>query len=155
MTTNIERAALVARQVQIRSVGLRSAQLTSDVDPLTPPEELRLDQKYRARYEMPEGKANQIHVYVDFQFTAFDSASEEGDAEVVRLESTYLLVYELEGSEDVPEDAFEHFATLNGTYNAWPYWRELVQTVTGRVGLSPIVVPVFRPTARTLEETSS
>lgn len=41
-------------------------------------------------------------------------------------------------------DDFVHFGFCNGTFNAWPYWREHVRQVTTRMGITPLVVPVFR-----------
>jgi hypothetical protein len=38
----------------------------------------------------------------------------------------------------------EKFAATNGVFNAWPYWRQLVQSMTAAMGVPPIVVPAFR-----------
>lgn len=45
---------------------------------------------------------------------------------------------------DFQPDELEAFANLNGVFNAWPYFREFVQSVTTRMGLPPFVLPVFR-----------
>jgi hypothetical protein len=154
MTTNIQRAGIVARHVQLHSVTLRDAQLDSQIDPLEVPEDLELTQGYRARFEHNDSHQDHLYVFVDFQLTAGPAAQDktEADATGVRLKATYLLVYQLSQGVEQPEDALAHFAELNGAYNAWPYWRELVQSVTGRVGLTAIVIPVFRPPVRELVE---
>lgn len=150
MSTNLARAGLIARQVELDSVSLRGAQVVSHVDPLSPPDELRLSQAYRARFELPKAHADSLYVYVDLHFEVGDASGEPDGPIQVLLDATYLLVYRLKGNEERPDDALQHFAELNGTYNVWPYWRELVQTVAGRIGLASIVVPVFRPQARVL-----
>lgn len=146
MTTNLERAQEVSRHVQIHSVTLSSASVTSEVDPVTGHDQVSVNQSYRASYELRERYPHHLHVFVSFRFTA---SRQNGDAVTVgpllSLRATYLLVYELRNASQYPADALQHFATLNGAYNAWPYWREMVQTVSGRVGLGAIVVPVFRP----------
>lgn len=79
-------------------------------------------------------------------------ASGEVDAEeVAKLEAEFLLAYRLPNEVKPEPDALDYFAQLNGTYNAWPYWRELVHTVSGRAGLAALVVPVFHPPIRTIE----
>lgn len=73
---------------------------------------------------------------------------EPADGRVVDLSATFLATYRIEEAASFPADALQHFADLKGTYNVWPYWRELVHTFTGRAGLSGIVVPVFKPPVR-------
>jgi hypothetical protein len=154
MATNMGRAGLIARQVELHSVSLHKADLVSHVDPLNPPEELQLRQGYRARYELPKRHPEHLFVYVDLNFAASEQAKDEAHPDRVVLDATYLLAYTLKSDAEKPADALQHFAELNGTYNVWPYWRELVQTVTGRVGLAAIVVPVFRPRSRKLDEST-
>ncbi|HEX2078408.1 MAG TPA: hypothetical protein VHG08_11885 [Longimicrobium sp.] len=151
MVTNLDRAGVVARNVQLESVAMRSASVHSAVDPLAQPPVLRVEQGYRAGYELPELHPDHLVVRVEFQLSAAPQEGTDGDADVVTLHAEFLLVYALPDAGAQPADALEHFAELNGPYNAWPYWRELVQTVTGRVGLSAIVVPVFRPPVRKLD----
>ena len=58
------------------------------------------------------------------------------------------IQYELEYR--VPEDFrasradLTAFAKVNGVFNAWPYFREIVQTATLRMDLPPVVLPVYR-----------
>jgi preprotein translocase subunit SecB len=33
---------------------------------------------------------------------------------------------------------------LNGVFHVWPYWREMVQNTLARMGLPPLILPVFR-----------
>jgi hypothetical protein len=148
----MERAGLISRQVELHSVSLYKAELVSHVDPLDPPEEIQLKQSYRARYELQKRHSKYLFVYVDLNFAASERTEEEASIDRLVLDATYLLVYTLKAEAEKPEDALQHFAELNGTYNVWPYWRELVQTVTGRVGLAAIVVPVFRPEGRQIKD---
>ncbi|MEW5931145.1 MAG: hypothetical protein AB1941_27080 [Gemmatimonadota bacterium] len=150
--TNISRAGLIARQVELELVTLHNANVTSSVDALDTPAELALRQEYRAWYERRQKNPEHLFVYVDFRFAASDAAGEEPSNGALDLSATYLLAYRLVNPDEQPEDALQFFAELNGVYNAWPYWRELVQTVSGRVGLSAIVVPVFRPPSKPVEE---
>jgi hypothetical protein len=154
--TNISRAGLIAKQVEIEAVTLRDANLSSTVNPLDTPAELALQQEYRARFERPTSSPEHLFVYVDFRFSArevVEGVDRAGGA--LELTATYLLLYRFVRPDEQPEDALGYFAELNGVYNAWPYWREMVQTVSGRVGLTSIVVPVFRPPSKRIEEESA
>lgn len=60
------------------------------------------------------------------------------------LLAAFDLLYDLPKAKDFAAADLSRFANVNGVYNAWPYWRELVQSITVRMGLPPIVLPVFR-----------
>lgn len=156
MTTNIDRARIVSSDVELEAISLRSADLSANVDPLgEQPPELQLAQKYRGWYEVPDSGANgtRLDVFVEFKFAASDPDQDAPD--LFSLDATYLLVYKVKDLGEKPADALQHFAQLNGPYNVWPYWRELVQTVAGRIGLGTVVVPVFRPPVRKIVEQRS
>lgn len=150
MTTNISRAYVVSRHVEIRSVGLVAASVETSFDPIHPPDDLRLAQRYRANHELQEDHPDHVFIRIDLEFEGFEP--DDDGARILLIKASYQILYDLEGASTYPEDALKHFAELNGPYNAWPYWREFIQTVTGRVGVASIVIPVFRPEAKEIEE---
>lgn len=153
MPTNLDRARLIAKDVELVSVSLAEAKLTSSIDPLKPPDLIELSNKYRARFEVRPEETHHLRVVIDFDLAAAGNDRAESRRPILALKATFLLVYRLPPNAAYPEDSYEHFAWLNGPYNAWPYWRELVQTVSGRVGLAGVVVPVFRPQVINLPST--
>ncbi|ADE13262.1 hypothetical protein Nhal_0041 [Nitrosococcus halophilus Nc 4] len=72
-----------------------------------------------------------------------DSGLEEGDKGFVlvsieaEFETNYLSDKLLE------EECIEAFGKLNVGYHVWPYWREYVQSTCARMGINPIVVPLY------------
>ena len=68
----------------------------------------------------------------------------QDDPPALHLEAAFELIYDLEDEVELDERELEHFAYANGTHNAWPYWRELAQSVTVRMGLEPLVVGPFK-----------
>jgi hypothetical protein len=143
VTTNIELAKEIARYVQLEMVLLRRADIVADFDPYEAPSEMELIQGYRCGYDAADHpETGRISISIDLKFAA-KRMDEGGDA--VTLEATFLLIYLIDKTKELNETCLEHFANVNGPYNAWPYWRELVQSATGRVGLGGITVPVFRP----------
>jgi hypothetical protein len=146
MPTDFSLAQTIAKDVNLASVTLCSTDLDSRLDPLHPPAELQLEHGYRARYELRPSAPEHVYVFVDFKFEAAPGQDPEEPAPqpTLWLAATYLAIYELPSADERDQTALQYFAQLNGTYNIWPYWRELVQTVTGRVGLASYVVPVLR-----------
>lgn len=149
MTTNVERAGVVSRHVQIELVTLTDMKMKTSLHELDQPSELRVGYWFRCRHELRPSDPDRVFVYVELKC----EASPGGEARVesgalVDLTATLLVTYRLEGAHAYPRDALQQFADLNGTYNAWPYWRELVQSMTTRAGLSGITAPVFRPKVR-------
>lgn len=61
----------------------------------------------------------------------------------VELAAEFELTYRLADPEGITDEDLTHFCVLNGTANAWPYWREAAQSVTARMGIEPLVVPVL------------
>lgn len=151
MVTNIDRAATVSRHVEIESVTLTQASFESNVNPLAASEELEAEISYKAAYEQKPGH---IFVHVDFRIEAEPKAEGPDAPAVAQLQAMFTLVYSVPADIEFAEDALQFFAELNGTYNAWPYWRELVHTVSGRAGVAALVVPVFRPPVREVDDNS-
>ena len=58
----------------------------------------------------------------------------------LQLEAIYIVPSELSFSAK----QIHAFVRTNGMLNVWPYWREFVQSVTGRAGLPPLTLPLFR-----------
>ena len=70
---------------------------------------------------------------------------EADDEELLRIEAQFVLRYRVTSFEGLKKVNIDAFGKLNGLYNAWPYWREFVQSTTVRMGLPPLTVPVYRP----------
>lgn len=144
MTTNLQRASLVARDVQLQNVSLASTSTESNLDPLDIPDAFELSVGYRTAHRLPEGHPNHLYVLAGLRVEAGPQNDETSEPYLV-LEVEFELVYALKNAGDYPADAIEYFSELNGPYNAWPYFREFLQSISTRVGLGGIVLPVFRP----------
>lgn len=152
MTTNLDRASLVSRNVAIESVNLTRAEIKTGLDPIEPPEIARLTQRFRCRFELSPARLDCVLVHVNLVLDGTGAEGTQEEKQLVGINATFLAVYRLQDARSYPSDALQHFADLNGTYNVWPYWRELVQTFAARTGLGGLVVPVFNPPIRHLEE---
>ena len=79
---------------------------------------------------------------VEFKYKAF----QDGDA-VMDVNGAFVVAYTLENFDidEVQSDLVDLFCEANDIYNAWPYLRELVGDCASRLGLSGVVLPVWRP----------
>lgn len=74
-----------------------------------------------------------------------DESSPPGDEEPhLGVEAVFEVVYSAEDPEAFDDVDAEHFAFANGTLHAWPYWRELAHSATGRMGVPPLVVGPYK-----------
>jgi hypothetical protein len=90
----------------------------------------------------PETK--HIHVMVSFVLKATPRDEAESE-EPLSIKAAFVLFYSIRSFDGIDDEHIKAFAATNGVFNAWPYWREFVQSTTGRMGLAKaVVVPVFR-----------
>lgn len=70
----------------------------------------------------------------------------------LKIEALFALTYFVKGPIDKLSDNdrvlleaedIRAFARYNATYNAWSYWREFVQSMSNRLGLPAITIPIF------------
>ena len=74
------------------------------------------------------------------------TSPEENDQQepLIEMVMTFSLEYVLPNASTYDDAVLNAFATGNGVFNAWPYWREYVQQTAARMGFPPLVLPVFR-----------
>lgn len=72
----------------------------------------------------------------------------EIETEQVSITMKWRLVYGLDTGEEFQpaEDLAKQFVERNGPINLWPYVRETVSTLTGKMGLVPLLLPTLKIT---------
>lgn len=98
-----------------------------------------------------------IVVVAKFHLEAF--TGKETGKPVLTIDASFVLTYQIDSFAGLTQEGFEQFANLNGIHNAWPYWREFVQNIIGRMGLPQLTMPVFRivqtpPEGKTTKKTN-
>jgi preprotein translocase subunit SecB len=82
---------------------------------------------------------------VKAQFSLVSRNKEDPSSEPrIAIGAVFILVYSVKAIADFSDKELTAFAKTNGVFNAWPYWREFVQSTSTRMGIPPIIVPVFR-----------
>lgn len=96
------------------------------------------------KHDVKTERANDGNVFVArVQFKLKVSTAEES-GEFMGIDSVFQLWYEVDEPETVNDDELAAFAEINAVHTAWPYLRELVHSVTGRMGLQPMTVPLLK-----------
>lgn len=137
-------AAEVADHVEIEGVVLRSASYqrardSENEDTGVDPIQILIE--HEIEHELERG-GRRLRVY-----PAFVVRGEVEDARrsaVFEIRCEFELVYSLTAPTALDEACIQAFANVNGVFNSWPYFREFVQSASTRLGLPPLVVPVFQ-----------
>jgi hypothetical protein len=82
-----------------------------------------------------------VMVQVSFSLVGADAEKQEG----LRVEATFGLMYLTRTQEPISPDVLAAFSQAVGVQNVWPYWREFVQSMTARMGLPPLRMPLLNP----------
>ena len=142
-------AARLAREVELRHVGTIRVGAGLDQPPAAlavraagAGGRLALSAQQKHAFDQKQGQLT-----VEIAFRAGVAPADPAAAEVFHVEATFALVYDVRvpPAEAERPKVFEAFAAMNGTYNAWPYLREVLSSMAARLGAPPVLLPVFRP----------
>lgn len=88
---------------------------------------------------------NAVVIRVRYSLTA-KQPSDHGGSAYLTLEATFQLTYVGENLNSLEKDKWTAFADVNAVHTSWPYLREIVQSVSARMGLDALVVPLLKMT---------
>lgn len=138
-------AGRVAMRAQLDDV--RLLRLSSELQDFGPVTTLGSDVEMAPQHtEFDEG-AHSFVAAVDFtvKITKADSHAEDAsDTLVAVIEVSYGALYGLDYDPSMTGDEVQAFVQTVGLLALYPYVRELVQGVTSRMGLPPLVMPIMR-----------
>lgn len=81
---------------------------------------------------------------VETAFSLEVRSADDDERLQAEIRATFELSYAIPDEESFSPEELEAFAEGNAVFNAWPYWRELVQASLARMSLPPLTLPVFR-----------
>lgn len=134
---------LIASRVQIKQIRLLNARINFNTSEVLE----GLAVKFGFDSEATSNE-NEKTISVRSKFQTFAQKEEETDVKKapVRIQGEYELEYSIESFDQIKPENIKAFGSMNGIYNAWPYWREFVQSMTVRMGLPPLTLPVMTGT---------
>ena len=91
----------------------------------------------------------QVISNVTFGVKAFSGKANQEGAEnnknpILNMTANYSVRYTLQSMDQFEKGVLLAFGRINGTYNAWPFWREYLQNTVGRMGLPTMTLPLLR-----------
>lgn len=89
---------------------------------------------------IPDEQGN-YGVIAEFRVQVVPATSTEACFSIV---THFELTYQLPPGFEYADDEMKEFVVNNAPFNAWPYLREIVQSMTARMGLSSITLPLYR-----------
>ena len=104
--------------------------------PPPPGEDLPLLFERSAEYKSTEKGFTVRHTY------KLDIKRGEPGKRYAQIECSFIVEYR--SGKPMTDELFEIFEKVNLPLNTWPYFREFVQNSTVRMGLPPLVLPVFQ-----------
>jgi hypothetical protein len=107
------------------------------------PEDLSLEHKCETNILFEKEKPNINKIFCNFRVAAFSSASP--DKLVMKIEASFCTSYVYQGKYpyDNFDDELEYWFNICPISDAWPYWREFVQSMSTRMGFPALAVPLL------------
>jgi hypothetical protein len=157
---DIKIAARVAQLAVLEEIYLVDAKISRD--PLTmSPKALTLEHKCSTEILSNDIERKIQLILCNFQVAAFNGKSL--DKLVMKIEASFCTSYAWKLTDHIiPDDddspdtlivgaesaettlsALKYLLTINPISNAWPYWREFVQSMSARMGFPALTVPLL------------
>lgn len=122
------------KQLDIKNIRLVDLKLTK-VDLDYTPELSGVNWKASARYENIKDKINIFHTY------GVKISEKASDQLKAQLSMTFCVTYS--SNIQMNDEIFKLFIKRNLPINTWPYFRELTQSITLRIGWPAFIAPKY------------
>lgn len=104
------------------------------------------DATWELKNQQPEfrgefnSKQSILYAGIRFGLTIEDNAEDP----LVEVLAEYALFYKLPEGFNCSEGGTKLFAGRNGIFNSWPFFREHACSTVSKMGLPPVIIPLFR-----------
>jgi preprotein translocase subunit SecB len=134
---NPERYREILSKTDLVDIRLDSCSVSFSKENLALSEGLEVSIKDQATFSSQGRNVDVVH---KFRLVARNPGSKK--KEVVRIAAAFCLTYATEHPFD--DGFFEVFKEISLPLNSWPYFREFVQSMTQRIGIPPLVLPLIK-----------
>jgi preprotein translocase subunit SecB len=128
--------------VQIESVRLCEAHYRSAVQPSEIADAIKITTSRKT--EVVKEPTDDRSFRIETAFTMEVRSTDDDEKLQAEIRGTFELSYEIPDDDSFSSEELEAFGEVNAVFNAWPYWRELVQASLARMSMPPLTMPVFR-----------
>lgn len=122
----------LVRHAQLRYLRMRKSESVLIAAPESKP-----DLNQTINIEVGHNDAEGAAVVVQATFTL-------DGRDVLHIGATFEILYGFDAAVKISPEQMGAFGHLIGINNAWPYWREFVQSMTSRMGLPSLTLPLLR-----------
>jgi hypothetical protein len=146
---DMKAVARVAQNASVKEIYLVATK--ANRDPLViPPETLSL--KYESNSKVLQSSEDTLPIRCNFAVAAY--GKKKPDTAVMNIEASFCIYYIIKDLSDFKPEDIEHFSKINPIYNLWSFWREFVQSMTSRMGLPTLTIPLLHivPQKKTKEQ---
>lgn len=92
-------------------------------------------------FELKEIVDDFLRVLAVFHLVCHEEKDEKST--VFEIHTTFELLYSIDGTE-VSEEVIERFIDVNVPVNVWPYGRELISSLTTRMGFPALIIGTYK-----------
>ena len=132
----------IVSAVQIDGVRLCESHCRSLVGPTEIARSLAVNPSHDATVAREPGEDGLFLIKTSF---FLEIRAEDGEEELqAEVQGVFELSYRVPNDEVFSSDELNKFGQVNAVFNAWPYWRELVQSSLARMSMPILTVPVYR-----------
>jgi len=125
----------IIKSIELKNVALE--RLETKVNRNVPQEKLIIKLNFGSGYRNLEN--NLVNVKTEISLTS----RPEGDKRIFfKLKSAYTLMFESESP--FTDEFFEVYTSSSLQLNTWPFFREIINNTTARMGISPLTLPLFK-----------
>ncbi|CAN5895734.1 hypothetical protein BH23PLA1_BH23PLA1_24560 [soil metagenome] len=143
----VDRASIVAQSVQIKEIFAEEYQASRLPAGFDTADNINVKMNVgRIEIGFPDDRETDLEfsVRVLFSLQARTKGSDADSPPVVAIECGFVLIYAVPSFEELDDEGLKAFARTSGVFNAWPYWREFVQSACTRLAVPTLRVPTFR-----------
>lgn len=137
--TPLAQASRLIAAADIRQVRLTELSAQLQTDALAGGEPLEVNIEHQSIGQI---RADLLDVDLTFRLVAV--RNEEQNPPALEIRSVFRLTYGLPKAFQASQQEIQAFSVTNSMLNSWPYWREVVQSTVTRMGLPPLVLPLYR-----------
>jgi hypothetical protein len=97
----------------------------------------------KAEIGRPTKELHQCTITLNFSLKVSSEQGQNLENPLLEITACYVILYDLDSIEGVNDDKLMTFGKVRGMIVAWPYWREFVHSMTGRLSIPPVVLPSY------------
>jgi len=112
--------------------------LKVDFNDTLKPDGIELKIKEKPSYEIED---NNLVVSYSYEL---QGVSSNDNTRFFKIKSIFKIIYDVENIAEINDEFFEIFSHFTLEILMWPYFRELVQSITSRMSIPPLTLPMKR-----------